>query len=421
MANQLADNKFGYLTADVAPTDTTVYTNFDPWVSSGRLLVAVSDTIFEYMAFSSVTNIWPWVYAIAVATNGRLMDTVAVPSTGGTTGLSWNAGTRVELVAMHDQIGQVEIPVLPGQGGTGTSTVFTQGSVVFAGAGGVYSQDNANLFWDDVNNRLGIGTNTPSWALSMGATTGGQIALFDSGSGTGYGLGVQSNVLQIMTYSSSTRVGIGYGTSGAFTETLSVVGGSVGINKTAPTKTLDVVGTGAFTGNVQIGNPSAGVGSITLFNASNSNSVTIQSWATGTTYTITLPTGVAQAWGTFVDVAGNGVLSWIKPATIAPRVNINTTYATAPNADTTDLYIISWLSSWVTIWNITGSPAEWQQLEMRIKDNWTTRALGWGTIYRNSPTYTFPSGTSTWKWMYLILQYNATDTKWDLIWYNNWF
>ena len=30
MANQLADNKFGYLTADVAPTDTTVYTNFDP-------------------------------------------------------------------------------------------------------------------------------------------------------------------------------------------------------------------------------------------------------------------------------------------------------------------------------------------------------------------------------------------------------
>ena len=205
------------------------------------------------------------------------MDTVAVPSTGGTTGLSWNAGTRVELVAMHDQIGQVEIPVLPGQGGTGTSTVFTQGSVVFAGAGGVYSQDNANLFWDDANNRLGIGTNTPSWALSMGATTGGRIALFDSGSGTGYGLGVQSNVLQIMTYSSSTRVGIGYGTSGAFTETLSVVGGSVGINKTAPTKTLDVVGTGAFTGNVQIGNPSAGVGSITLFNASNSNSVTIQS------------------------------------------------------------------------------------------------------------------------------------------------
>ena len=46
-------------------------------------------------------------------------------------------------------------------GGTGTTTAFTSGSVVFAGASGVYSQDNSNLFWDDTNNRLGVGTATP--------------------------------------------------------------------------------------------------------------------------------------------------------------------------------------------------------------------------------------------------------------------
>lgn len=46
------------------------------------------------------------------------------------------------------------------RGGTGTSTAFTQGSVVFAGASGVYSQDNANLFWDDSNNYLGVGVST---------------------------------------------------------------------------------------------------------------------------------------------------------------------------------------------------------------------------------------------------------------------
>ena len=42
-------------------------------------------------------------------------------------------------------------------GGTGTATAFTQGSVVFAGASGVYAQDNANLFWDETNDRLGVG------------------------------------------------------------------------------------------------------------------------------------------------------------------------------------------------------------------------------------------------------------------------
>ena len=46
----------------------------------------------------------------------------------------------------------------PSEGGTGTSTQFTAGSVVFAGASGVYTQDNANLFWDNTANDLGIGT-----------------------------------------------------------------------------------------------------------------------------------------------------------------------------------------------------------------------------------------------------------------------
>lgn len=55
----------------------------------------------------------------------------------------------------------------PSGGGTGTSTVFTTGSVVFAGASGVYTQDNANFFWDNTNDRLGIGTATPPHKLSV--------------------------------------------------------------------------------------------------------------------------------------------------------------------------------------------------------------------------------------------------------------
>ena len=54
-----------------------------------------------------------------------------------------------------------------GSGGTGTGTAFTAGSVVFAGASGVYSQNNSNLFWDNSNARLGIATGTPSYALDV--------------------------------------------------------------------------------------------------------------------------------------------------------------------------------------------------------------------------------------------------------------
>jgi hypothetical protein len=52
----------------------------------------------------------------------------------------------------------------------GAITSATEGSVLFAGASGVLAQDNANLFWDDTNNRLGIGTNAPAYRLDVTGT-----------------------------------------------------------------------------------------------------------------------------------------------------------------------------------------------------------------------------------------------------------
>ncbi len=57
-----------------------------------------------------------------------------------------------------------------GAGGTGAGA-FTPGSVIFAGASGVYSQDNANLFWDVTNHRLGVGTNVPGFLLDVAGGT----------------------------------------------------------------------------------------------------------------------------------------------------------------------------------------------------------------------------------------------------------
>lgn len=57
------------------------------------------------------------------------------------------------------------------QGGTGTATQFTAGSVVFSTTSGVYTQDNANFFWDLGNHRLGIGTTAPLAPVQVGAGT----------------------------------------------------------------------------------------------------------------------------------------------------------------------------------------------------------------------------------------------------------
>lgn len=64
-------------------------------------------------------------------------------------------------------------------GGTGV-TSFTQGSVVYAGSS-TLTQDNANLFWDGSNQRLGIGTSSPISKLDIRENRS-----FDGTSGVNY-------------------------------------------------------------------------------------------------------------------------------------------------------------------------------------------------------------------------------------------
>ena len=61
-------------------------------------------------------------------------------------------------------------------------SALTLGSVLFVKAGGVAGEDNANLFYDDANNRLGIGTASPSQPLHVvGIILGTQNVVFRSG------------------------------------------------------------------------------------------------------------------------------------------------------------------------------------------------------------------------------------------------
>ncbi len=67
-------------------------------------------------------------------------------------------------------------------GESGVLHVGGSGSVFFAGSDGVPSEDNENLFWDNVNKRLGVGTSTPDLDLHVpGIIKTGRI---NNGSGT---------------------------------------------------------------------------------------------------------------------------------------------------------------------------------------------------------------------------------------------
>jgi hypothetical protein len=102
------------------------------------------------------------------------------------------------------------------------ASALTSGSITFTNTSGYLSQNNASLFWDQTNNRIGIGTNTPLRPLSVAAST----ASGDSGAFVdGYGANATALTLRRAngTIGSPTAVtsgqvmaefdAIGYGTS----------------------------------------------------------------------------------------------------------------------------------------------------------------------------------------------------------------
>jgi hypothetical protein len=58
-------------------------------------------------------------------------------------------------------------------------TGMIQGSILYA-SGEDVSQDNSNLFWDDINKRLGIGTNSPQNQLHIMAAVGEDPCIIES-------------------------------------------------------------------------------------------------------------------------------------------------------------------------------------------------------------------------------------------------
>jgi hypothetical protein len=156
---------------------------------------------------------------------------------------------------------------------------LTTGSVLFSN-GTTIAQDNANLFWDDTNNRLGVGTTSPDYPLEVetayagvmasfknsnssfgaqfqleSAATGGKKFILVSTPGgntfiNGGSFGIYDATSNAYRFAIDTSGNAYFGSliGGALTTGINVsmlASGNVGIGITAPTARLHIVGSGA--------------------------------------------------------------------------------------------------------------------------------------------------------------------------------
>ncbi len=196
--------------------------------SAGNGLIKAGNTFHFATSSSYSTGDIP--YATGASTIGFLTAGVSGTVLKGTGGAP--VFGAVSLIA--DVTGTLPV----GNGGTGTSSQFTAGSVIFAGASGVYTTDSANLFWNDNDNRFGLLTNTPSYTFHLrsgasstiadaaaddfvieGATSAGLSVLVGLGGIAAFQLGVNgdSDAFSITHAQSSSATNLNAGITSAIT------------------------------------------------------------------------------------------------------------------------------------------------------------------------------------------------------------
>jgi len=100
---------------------------------------------------------------------------------------------------------------------------------------------------------------------------------------------------------------------------------------------------------------------------------------------------------------------------ITPRVYSTTsTSSLTPDSDSYDRIDITALAANITINNPSGTPVNFQQMIIALKDDGTSRTISWGNKYASGDV-TLPTATTAGKWLYIGLKYNSTADKWHCL------
>jgi hypothetical protein len=100
---------------------------------------------------------------------GNLPTTTAVTNALATKQETLVSGTNIKTINSTSLLGSGDIAISATPSGVSGAIQFSNGSA--------FASDAANLFWDDTNNRLGVGTNTPT-ATTHIVGTGSTLSTF---------------------------------------------------------------------------------------------------------------------------------------------------------------------------------------------------------------------------------------------------
>lgn len=133
-------------------------TNWSGPLVNNRIMWSQSGQIVEAPALNNGQ--------LLIGSTGGAPVPANITQTGSNSVVITNGPGSIQLDTAQD----IKITASPTFNGL-TLSSLTPGSVLFAGASGLISQDNPNLFWDNTNDRLGVGTASPQDTLHVNGTS----------------------------------------------------------------------------------------------------------------------------------------------------------------------------------------------------------------------------------------------------------